>query len=113
MTKINREKSNKVAKTIKTLAFASCMFMMMPTLVNAEETTEVVEEATEATTMEDFARNSILTAVITGLGVVTIYGIYSSKKYPLNKNMKPYVDDGLDDSNMNKDGIKYFKIVNR
>ncbi len=104
MVKINRKNSNKVAKTIKTLAFASCMFMMMPTGVNAEEP---VEETAIAS--EEFARNSILTAVITGLGVITVYGIYSSKKHPIDDNMKPYVDD----SNMNKDGIKYFKIVNR
>ena len=98
MVKINRKNSNKVAKTIKTLAFASCMFMMIPTGVNAKEP---VEETAVAS--EEFARNSILTAVI------TVYGIYSSKKHPIDDNMKPYVDD----SNMNKDGVKYFKIVNR
>ena len=104
MTKINRQVSNKITRTIKTLAFASCIFMMTPTNVNAEEP---VEETTIVS--GEFARNSILTAVVTGIGVVTIYGIYSSKKHQIDDNMKPYVDD----SNMNKDGTKYFKIVNR
>lgn len=105
MFKIDREKSNKIAKLTNTIVLASNLVMLMPITANAAETTHQISNQTIC--------GIYGTAIVIGVGSVFVYAHWLKKQHSDYIGYPKANDNNIDiDANI-EGGIKHFKIVNK